>query len=210
MPAQVTVTDPMPIADLARTDARIAFMTGTGEFLLTGEQKKVIKDFVSGGGTLVIDAAGGPRFRMDSKAGTEKMCGFAASAERSLEDIFGRGSLRPLPPGSPIYAQHGQRIDKVKYRRRTRKRLGGHRLPALQAVMVDGRAAVIYSREDITAGLVGYDCATVDGYRPEFAFQLLRNIVLFADSTSAARDAGGGSFSPPGKSIARPEVPIEL
>ncbi len=39
---------------------------------------------------------------------------------------------------------------------------------------------VVFSREDITAGLVGYPSWTVDGYQPETAFTILRNIVLLA------------------------------
>jgi len=208
MGGAVTVSKPTPIAQLASTDARIALMTGTGRFGLTKADKQAIKDFVTGGGTLVIDAAGGPRFRPDPKAGIDRISGFAAAAERMLEELFGRRSLRPLPATSPILAQVG----KVKCRRRTRKRLVG-KPPALRVIMVDGRAAVFYSREDITAGLVGYDCATVDGYSPESAFAILRSIVLFASGqTPAGSGAGGGagSFSPPGKSIAEPTERIEL
>ena len=43
-----------------------------------------------------------------------------------------------------------------------------------------GRVGVYYSREDLTAGLVGYNCHPVDGYQPESAYAIMRNIILLA------------------------------
>lgn len=43
------------------------------------------------------------------------------------------------------------------------------------------RPAILLSREDITVALLGCSSTTCDGYDPESAFRLLRNIVLFAN-----------------------------
>ena len=50
---------------------------------------------------------------------------------------------------------------------------------------VGGRLAVVYSREDLTGGLVGYASYACDGYMPPTAYEILRNVVLLT--------AGGGS-----------------
>jgi hypothetical protein len=54
-------------------------------------------------------------------------------------------------------------------------------------VLLDGRPAVYFSREDITCALVGYPSYTVYGYEPDTAFALMRNIVF---------QAWGGDFEP--------------
>jgi len=46
--------------------------------------------------------------------------------------------------------------------------------------MVAGRPGVIFSRGDITAALVGFTSFTVDGYEPQSAYELMRNILLLA------------------------------
>ena len=46
--------------------------------------------------------------------------------------------------------------------------------------LVDGRPGVLFSREDITGALVGCASATCDGYEPDSAFRIMRNIVRMA------------------------------
>ena len=41
-------------------------------------------------------------------------------------------------------------------------------------------AAVIFSRDDLTAGLAGVQVYGIRGYQPESAFELMRNILLHA------------------------------
>jgi hypothetical protein len=47
----------------------------------------------------------------------------------------------------------------------------------LEAVAIEGRPAILLSREDITSGLLGVKCITIDGYTPMSANALMRNIV---------------------------------
>ncbi|MGC9454749.1 MAG: DUF4159 domain-containing protein [Phycisphaerae bacterium] len=169
---RVEVGQPAPASALSESDADIATLTGTGSFELSEDDIDALKQWIDDGGTLMIDAAGG-----DDE--------FAASAEQLIEKLYGVGSLRRLSTGSDIYQLSGMEIEKVQYRRRTRVRLGGTDTPNLRAVMVDDRPGVIFSPEDITAGLLGIPVYTIDGYEPESAWELMRNIVLYA---------GGGSL----------------
>jgi hypothetical protein len=174
------IGEPIEISEIAADKARIAVMTGTGDFKLTDDQRAALKAFVVGGGTLVIDAAGGPKFKIDPTTKTNKPTGFAAAAEREIEAMFGEAPLRRLASEAAVYSLPGYEIKDVRYRRRTRARMATTKTPSLRAVTIDNRPGVIYSREDLTAGLVGYAATGVDGYEPDWAYALLRNILLSA------------------------------
>ena len=64
--------------------------------------------------------------------------------------------------------------------RKARMVLGRAKDPNLRAVLIDDRPAVLFSREDLTAGLVGYPSYACYGYDPESAYAIMRNIVLYA------------------------------
>jgi len=161
----VEVLGPMPIEELAGSGAKLAVLTGTGELSLPDEEQEALRRFVLNGGTLLIDAAGGSR-------------AFAYSAARVLRRMYGATALQRLEAASPVYAG----IKHFGYRTRARLRLSDAEIAAgkLEAVFVAGRPAVLYSHEDITAGLVGYPSYTCDGYAPETALALMKNIARLA------------------------------
>ena len=74
------------------------------------------------------------------------------------------------------------------------------RTPRLEAWTLDGRPVIIFSADDLTAGLVGYPRWGLKGYDPETAFELMRNILLFASgqkipaSKSTVPEAGGRNW----------------
>ncbi|MHC4983472.1 MAG: DUF4159 domain-containing protein [Planctomycetota bacterium] len=160
------VAGPIAISELPASGAQVATMTGTEKFELSAEETKTLMQFVMDGGILVIDAAGGSRE-------------FDKSAGRFLRTFAHLGPLSRLPQNSLIYKLPGHEIEKIRYRFRTQARMPKGR-GNLQAVMVFGRPGVIYSREDITAALVNYPAYTCDGYHPETAYKLMRNIILYA------------------------------
>lgn len=180
----VQVAPPMDIVTgLPNAGAKIATLTGTGKLNLNAAEKDALKTFVNNGGILFVDAAGGS-------------IKFARSAENILEEIFGKRSLRTLPMTSDIYtlknACESLVITKVRFRSKTRARLGGSsKSPILKAVLNDNDLpVVIFSAEDITAGLVGYPAHTIDGYERNSAFELMRNIVLYASGAKIDQKTG--------------------
>ena len=158
----VEVVGPLAISELAASGAKLATLTGTGELALTAAQQEQLRMFVETGGVLLIDAAGGDR-------------AFDRSARTLLRRMFGSSALQRLDAGHEVYAG----IDKIRYRHRTEIRLTGAngRTGHLRGVTVAGRLAVIYSQEDLTAGLVGYPSYTCDGYAPQTALAIMENIV---------------------------------
>ena len=163
---KLIVSEPMTLQQLKVADYRVAAMTGTTELALTDAEKEALKGYVASGGTLIVDAAGG----------AEK---FADSATRLLVELFGEESLGRLLRRSPVYRLAGFEIESVQYRRAARALLGKLRYPRLLAVTVKGRPVVLFSKDDLTAGLVGYPCYTCVGYSPDSAVALMRNLVLY-------------------------------
>ena len=204
---RLDVVGPIEIAALGEARASVATMTGTGEFNLTDAEKKALKQFVEAGGTLVLDAAGGAKMEPDPKTKINRPVGFAASAEQLITDLFGAKALRLLSSQAPVLLLDGLEIGRVAYRRRTRARMPGVRVPNLRVVAVGDRPAVIYSPEDITAGLIGYASSEVDGYQPDSAYRLMRNIILAAPRlsppvpSSSTRPESGGAMPADGKTL---------
>jgi len=165
---KLEVGGPVAISELAAAGAQIAALTGTTALKLTEAEKAGLKKFVQGGGLLVADAAGGWL-----GGGRE----FARTGEDTIELMFGRRSLRTLASHSPLYKRKGYEITRARYHRLTKLRLGAKE-PRLKAVMVGDRIGVLFSREDLTVGLIGCRPVGCDGYTPESAYEMARNIIL--------------------------------
>ncbi len=59
-------------------------------------------------------------------------------------------------------------------------RLGSLKTPRIVGIVLNGRTAVYFSREDLSAGLVGGQRDGIVGYTPESATDIVRNVVLMA------------------------------
>jgi len=161
------VVSPVAVERLERGAADVATLTGTDHFTLGAGAAAALKAYVDGGGTLVIDAAGGSR-------------AFGESALALLYGMFGRTAVRRLSASAPVYNLPGMEIRRVSYRRRARLERALRTEPNLRGVMIDGRLAVIFSAEDLTSGLLGCPSYNCVGYEPQSCFDLMRNAVLLA------------------------------
>jgi hypothetical protein len=157
--------------------ARLAHLTGTTAFTLTDSARLEIQNFVKQGGTLIIDAAGGSQ-------------AFADAAERELQLIFGTyaaaGLATPLSPAHPLFHLPGHEIRTFSYRPWARlNSVGALKDPRIRMLEVGNRPAVFFSREDLSAGIVGEPVDGVIGYSPETATDILRNILLYGSRIQA-------------------------
>ena len=160
----------MKIADLPAAGVRIATLCGTGTLALTSDERAALAKYLAAGGVLLVEAVGGSE-------------PFASSAAKALRAMYPSERLRPLAARSSVYSAAGRQIRSVTFRRKTHRRLGARtHLPLLRGITIDGRLGVIFSREDITGGLMGCPFYTLDGYRCRSAYALMRNIILYADS----------------------------
>ena len=169
----------------ALTAATIAHLTGTSDFKLSDDAALEIKSFVKNGGTLIVDAAGGAQQ-------------FADAAERELKSLFGAeadaGLAQPLPREHPLYRLPDHNIETFTYRAWARLRgLGGNKEPRIHGIQFGNRIGVYFSREDLSAGMVGEPVDGIYGYSPETATEIMRNIILY---TIQQESHGGATTAP--------------
>jgi hypothetical protein len=153
-------------------DYKLAHLTGTAVLTLTDAQRDELKKYIEGGGTLLVDAAGGKS-------------GFAVSATEQLRKIFPDiGNPQVMDLSSPVY-QVGDPITSgtVGYRHFARTALGSLKDPQIRGVKIGDRYAILISNEDLSVGLVGQPVDGIIGYDPASATHLVQNIILYATKT---------------------------
>ncbi len=170
---------------LDRTCA-LAHLTGTAKFTLSDAARDELRKYVEGGGVLVVNTAGG-------------VADFRAAAEAAICKTFSVSSaeINPLPADHAIY-KAAWKIEQVAYRTAANKVLGGSiHTPRLRGLTVNGRTAIIYSEEDLSAGLVGNPVDGIIGYSPAAA--------TVGDKSRAARARSWAiSFSTPRDNLPAP------
>lgn len=150
----------------------VADLTGTGAFSLTPAQRSALKQFVTSGGTLIVDAAGGDVI-------------FADSAEAELKAIFNTpGEL--LDDNHLIFNYPGNRVGAIGFRAYAADKLADRRHAKIHGINVGRRTAVFFSREDLSAGIVGEPVDGIIGYDPATATALMEGMLLYAQSGGVA------------------------
>ncbi|MCY2925959.1 MAG: hypothetical protein NT031_11065 [Planctomycetota bacterium] len=96
--------------------------------------------------------------------------------------MFPRAPAEVLPATDGFFQRPGFTIASFTYRHHGDSRAGLG--PQLQAIRLDGRAAILFSPEDLTTGLLGTHSFAIDGYSPQTAWEIMRNVVL---STAAEK-----------------------
>jgi hypothetical protein len=172
---RLLVTSGVTLDSAELKEFALAHITGTARFELTPEERRGLREFLSAGGTLLADPAGG-----------------AAEFTRALEEQVGQAlSSEPqaLPADSPLLTGAGVPgalgLAGTSYRRAARGEARGAEYPRLRVFFLARRAAVIYATLDLSVGLLGTPAYNVQGYEPESAVRIMRNLVLYAGLSSA-------------------------
>jgi len=143
---------------------KLAHLTGTTIFYLDDAARKELAAFVRGGGTLVIDAAGGTT-------------AFDAAAQTEIKSVFSDPVLEMLDGDNPVFSA-GVHLTRPAFRRFARSRLVQTDHFRLRMARF-GKGAIYYSAEDLSAGLVGEPVDGIYGYQPRVATDLMANIIDF-------------------------------
>ncbi len=160
---RLEVSDPMEIASLDTTKWPIAAMTGTDAFSLSQKESGSLKKYLSSGGTLVIDAAGGSR-------------AFGESVRKQIFPLVKEGLRGPV--AQHVIFSGPEPMKKVVYRPSYAIVLGrGRNKPRLEGVLDGKRLAIIFSPDDITGGLVGGPCYRLRGYSAKTAVAIMTNLL---------------------------------
>ncbi len=163
---KVDLAGPAEFSQLAKTEAKLAVLTGTGRLVLSDEQAEALATYVQAGGTVLIDAAGGDQ-------------AFARSARKQLARSV-KGDRTKLLADGPILGREGMEIGKVHFRPGPGRSAVTRDRPDIKAIVVDGQPRVILSEKDLLAGLLGVTHADMQGVMPEDAFRIVRNVLLHA------------------------------
>jgi len=163
----------LPILDLPKLTPMpaLAHLAGTEKFALTPEETQALRDYVNAGGTLFVEALGGKE-------------PFATSAAAALKTAFPDSPLKIVPSTYTLYtgvfSPDALNISEVAFRRSWTLQHGFITVPRIQYMNINRRAAIFFSPEDLTSGLLGTNIWGIDGYTQESATALARNLVLFA------------------------------
>ena len=147
----------------------VLWLTGTTDLKVTVTQQGVLKAWLAGGGTLLVDSA----------VGDEAL--FKAAAEM-LTGMFGQGELKPLPADHPLITGDfgggiGSDVRSATY---TPAVTDAPAAPELYGVEVDGRLAVIVSRYGLTPAIEGTPAFGARMLATPDARRLGANVLLWA------------------------------
>lgn len=155
----------------ALSDQSLALMTTLGDAELSGAQIEAIRDWIDRGGTLWLDAVGGSRAAVEN-------------ARELLDQLAPDTAARPLSSRSPVITgdgiENGYDNRRTGYRYFALREMGPVTTPRLQAVQINDRPAIIFSPEDLTAGLAGLEHWGIFGYDVRAARQFFANAILEA------------------------------
>ncbi len=158
--------------DLDAKHYKIAHITGTRKFTLNDRDLKALQTYLSNGGMLFADAAGG------SEA-------FATSMLELMQTLYPKNPPAQLPPDHEIIKgsmSDGEDASEVEFRKYALLQFHQRRTnPRLDAITVNGRVTVLFSPYDLTSGLLGTNTWGIIGYAPDSSEALVRNILLYAD-----------------------------
>jgi hypothetical protein len=172
----------IPLLDAKVTP--LAHLTGSNRVTFTEDDVKGLRNYADRGGLLFIDAAGGN-------------AEFAGSCQELFSKMYPEAKLELLPAEHAIISgsiADGAKIGDVEFRKygvmKLKRRVT---TPELEAITVDGKIRILFSRWDICSGFLGTNTWGITGFAPSTAERLGRNILLYsAGPAEAASDAKTG------------------
>ncbi|MHC5034075.1 MAG: DUF4159 domain-containing protein [Planctomycetota bacterium] len=157
LPLRVDVESPF--------QAQMLYLTGVEELKLNAESRKALKLYLQRGGFIFAEAA----------------CGsarFDRSFRTLMREMFPGEELRVLPLGHPLL-ESGEPLGKMKYSVAVRRVTPELARPVLEFIELDGRAAIVYSKYDLSSAIDGHPCHTCLSILEPTASRLAVKIVLY-------------------------------
>jgi hypothetical protein len=153
------------VKDLTPDTAPVAHLTGTSAYAPSDEEVAALRKYVEAGGVLLIDACGGSaEFDGSVRAGL-------------LDKAFPQTPLRAVEAGHALLSGGSSGMEGLP---RPVLRTGVGQRKSQVEMLRAGHGAIIYSSLDMTAALLGTNTWGISGYRPDYARNLLKNIILWA------------------------------
>ena len=161
---------PTPIQGVDLHAGPVAVLTGNAAVDFSAMDTHALRDFVSGGGTLVIDADGGEADFVKSVR------------DELLPTAFPGAVAGGMPADHPILAGTGDcmtPLPKPRLRKYATEQLGLSASPPGVQYFTVGSGTVIVSDLDLTTALLHSTTYGVMGYTPDYADGLYKNAILW-------------------------------
>jgi len=158
---------PLPIRPDVESpfQAQMLYLTGVEELRLNAETQRALKLYLERGGFVFAEAACGSKR-------------FDASFRRLIKQMYPDQELKELPLGHPLF-EGGEPLGQVEYSPAVREETPELRRPLLEFIELNGRAAVIYSRYDISSAIDGHPCYRCPSVLQPSAGRLAVQVVLY-------------------------------
>jgi len=167
--ALVAPRDPVGFDSVALQDVPFLWVHGRQDFVLTQEQRQVLRNYIENGG-IVIAA---------SLCGDD---GFTTAFRREWISVFPELPLEVVPTDSELLnVSNGYDIRSVPIRRfdRSGKLVKSVGSPALEWMKYDGLVSLIFSPLDLSCALESPNSIQCPGYETDVAAKIAANIVLY-------------------------------
>ncbi len=165
------------LIDLPDSGVALAHVTGTAAHVFSTEEINAIKQYVSDGGVMLFESAGG-------------QLEFTQSVQKMLAQLYPDKPIKPLSRSADVISGQGFggfNCTRVDYRAFFKMRGAMSTTPLLQAMEFDGHPRILISNEDLSAGMVNQPMWGVFGYDSESARKLMGNIALWAERVNPTR-----------------------
>ena len=146
----------------------ILYMTGQRPFAFDAATCKRLREYCDHGGTIIVDDA----------VGSSQ---FNDAFHAVIKQIYPDHDLKPLPANHPIYTFIDD-VTKVRLAPQAAKLFGDVVPPQLEAIQIEDKVPVIYSRLSMSAGWEQLPRAYDVGYSDQDALKLGVNIFMYAVS----------------------------
>lgn len=133
-------------------------MSGKEAFALPDQERQLLRNFLQCGGFLLASAG----------CSSEQ---WSASLRQELTGLFGDDCLQPIPTDHAMYRTLFQ-LDELHLK------TGGS--PAFEGVFIDGRLAVLFSKEGLNDTAHTQGCCCCGGNEVKEAEQVVANVLVYA------------------------------
>ncbi len=152
-------------------NAKLAFLTTAADGKLSQAQATALRQWVDQGGTLWLDAIGGSS---EAVQAAQAMIGQLAPGDQPVPLALDH----PMLSGQGLPGGYDNR--RLQYRPYALRQMGPANTSRIQAIFIDDRPAILYSEEDITAGLAGLEHWGIFGYTVDSARAIVANSAISA------------------------------
>lgn len=146
--------------------AQLLFITGYHGFKLSAQSMESLRQYLKRGGFLFAD----------------DFCGsqeFDKAFRELCAQLFPDAPLKRLPVNHPLF-RLGSALDKVRYRKPVLEKYPGLDEPYLEAVTVEDRIVIVYSKFDLFSAIDGLPCTEMMGVLDPDATNIAIKVVLYS------------------------------